>query len=370
MKIQFSDLNSQHKEIKKEIELAIKKVIAKGDFILGADVSLFEKEFAAVCNAKFAVGVSSGTAALFLACLSLDIKNTDEVIVPAFTYIATALAVSYTGAKPVFVDIDERTYNIDAAKIKDAITRNTKAIIPVHLFGQPADMSEILKIAKDYGLKVIEDAAQAHGARIKTNGRWLTVGGIGDIGCFSFYPSKNLGGLGDGGMIITNSEKIYKKIRMLRDYGRISKYEHAVIGYNSRLDTLQAAILRCKLKKLSKWNAMRRKAALIYDSILKKADVITPYVEKNVKHVYHVYAIRTKKRDRLFNLLKEKGISTIIHYALPLHLQKAYRNLGYKTGDFPVSEKIAQEVISLPMYAHLARSQIEYVCKWIKKRVK
>lgn len=372
MKIPFVDLNTQHKEIEKEIEQAVKNVIQRSDFILGEDVGLFEKEFAQFCNTQFAVGVSSGTAALFLALSSLGVKPRDEVIVPAFTYIATSLAVSYTGAKPVFVDIQEDTYNIDAKKIRKAVTKNTRAIIPVHLYGQPANMPEILKVAREYNLRIIEDAAQAHGASIKMeNSKWQVVGGLGDIGCFSFYPSKNLGALGDGGMVVTNKEEIYKKLLMLRDYGRVSKYEHAVIGYNSRLDTLQAAILRIKLKRLTQWNELRQKAADTYNKFLKDVKgVITPRALPSVKHVYHVYAIRTKSRDKLCQAFKDKGIGAVIHYPLPLHLQGAYKGLGYSRGDFPVSEKVAQEIISLPMYPQIEESQIEFITDCISDVIK
>lgn len=370
--IPFSDLGAQHKEIKVEINKAIKRVIERGDFILGEDVQLFEKEFAKFCNTRYAVGVSSGTAALFLAILSLDIGKGDEVIVPSFTYIATALAVSYTQAKPVFVDVDERTYNIDVNKIIKAITRNTKAIIPVHLFGQPANIPEILKIAKEYNLKVIEDAAQAHGASIKiADGSWQVVGGIGDIGCFSFYPSKNLGALGDSGIVVTNNEEIYRKLLMLRNYGRISKYEHTIIGYNCRLDTLQAAILRVKLRHLKRWNTLRQNLALIYNQNLSQIKgIITPYVTDDVRHIYHIYAIRIKKRDKVFKELNQKGIGVILHYPLPLHLQKAYQDLGYQKGDFPISEMIAQEIISLPMHPYLKKLEIKFISDKLRKIIK
>ncbi|MDD5729646.1 MAG: DegT/DnrJ/EryC1/StrS family aminotransferase [Candidatus Omnitrophica bacterium] len=369
MKIPFSDLGAQHKELNKEMFRAIRKVAAKGDFILGENVGLFEKEFAGFCGSKFSVGVSSGTAALFLALKALDIKEGDEVIVPVFTFIATALAVSYTGAKPVFVDIDENTYNIDVKKIEKAVTKKTKAIIPVHLFGQPADMPAILKLARKYNLKVIEDAAQAHGAEIDLGGgKTGKAGSIGDIGCFSFYPSKNLGALGDAGAVTTSDEKIFKKIFMLHDCGRVSKYEHAVVGYNSRLDTLQAALLRIKLKKLGTWNNMRIKAANIYNGMLKDIPGLTPpYAAGGLKHVYHVYAIRSKKRGQLIELFKEKGVSAIIHYPIPLHLQPAYKELGYKKGDFPVAEGICGEILSLPMYPHIKKGQIEYIAKLIRK---
>lgn len=375
MKVPFADLRLQHEEIKKEMNLAIAKVVRRGDFILGEEVGLFEKEFAQFCAVKYAVGVSSGTAALFLAVLSLDIGPSDEVIVPDFTYIATALAVSYTGAKPVFVDIEEDSYNIDVVKIKKAITKHTKAIIPVHLYGQAANMAEILKLAKEYNLKVIEDAAQAHGAAYydgrttKDEGRLgIRAGAMGDIGCFSFYPTKNLGGLGDGGMIVTNSQKIYEKLLMLRDYGRVSKYAHAIIGYNSRLDTLQAAILRIKLKKLPLWNKLRKEAAYLYNQCFKDTpEVVIPYESAFAKHIYHVYSIRVKNRDELLQLLKNKGIGALIHYPIPLHLQEAYKNLGYKKGDFPVSEKIAGEIMSLPIYPFIKETQVRYVADVIKR---
>jgi len=369
VKVDFLDFTKQHQEIKKEMDQAINQVIKRGDYILGKEVGIFEKEFAKFCNTRYAVGVSSGTAALFLAAKSLGIEKGDEVIVPAFTYIATALAVSYTGAKPVFVDIEEGTYNIDVSKIKTAITKNTKAIIPVHLYGQPANMPEILKIAREYDLKIIEDAAQAHGAGIKTQKNiWQVVGGIGDIGCFSFYPTKNLGALGDGGMITTNSEEIYKKLLMLRDYGRISKYEHALIGYNSRLDTIQAAILQIKLKKLAAWNKSRQETAQLYNNLLKDIPEVTiPYEGSGIKHAHHVYAIRTPKRDALLQALKSKKISVLIHYPVPLHLQIAYKDLNYKTGDFPVSEKIALEIMSLPIYPLMNKTHVKYVAETIKK---
>ena len=376
MKIPFCDLHAQHKEIRKEINQAIDKVIKRGDFILGEEVRLFEEEFARYCNSQFAVGVSSGTDALFLALASLGLAEADEVIVPAFTYIATSLAVSYTGAKPVFVDISGDTYNIDAGKIKKAITENTKAIIPVHLYGQPANMPEILKLAKVYNLKVIEDAAQAHGAGYKLKIKLgklkiKKVGSIGDIGCFSFYPSKNLGALGDAGMVVTNNKEIYEKLLKLRDYGRSSKYEHILIGYNARLDTLQAAILRIKLKRINKWNQMRAQAAGIYDELLGDIKgLITPYLSPGLEHVYHVYAIRVDSRDELSQKLKGKGISTIIHYPIPLHLQPAYKKFGYKKGDFPVAEKVAKQILSLPMYPHLKEKQIRYIVNSIKDILK
>jgi dTDP-4-amino-4,6-dideoxygalactose transaminase len=368
VKIPFVDLAAQHRQIRNEINVAVKRVINRGDFILGQDLELFEKDFAKFCQTKYAVGVSSGTAALFLALKSLGVGSTDEVIVPTFTYIASALAVSYTQAKPVLVDIEEDTYNIDVDKIERAITPRTKAVIAVHLYGQPANMEEVLKIAKQFNLKVIEDAAQAHGARLKIGNNWRLAGSLSDVGCFSFYPSKNLGALGDGGMLTTNHQDIYQKLLSLRDYGRVSKYEHVIIGYNSRLDTLQAAILRAKLQRLNQWNKMRRQAAKTYNQNLKGIPgLITPYCNPDVEHIYHVYALRTKQRDRLVNALKDNDIGAIIHYPIPVHLQKAYADLGYRRGDFPVSERVCQEILSLPMYPHIKENQIRFVCSAIRK---
>jgi len=369
MNVPFIDLKIQHKKIYKELKTALDQVLERGDFILGKDVGLLEQEFAKFCGTKYSLGVSSGTAALFLALDSLNIKEGDEVIVPTFTFIATALAVSYTKATPVFVDIDENSYNIDVNRITGAITSRTKAIIPVHLYGQPANMPEIIRIAKRHSLKIIEDACQAHGAQLKMpDGKWHQVGSIGDIGAFSFYPSKNLGGLGDGGMITTSNEEMHKKLAILRDCGRVSKYEHELIGYNSRLDTFQAAALRVKLKKISAWNALRIEAACVYNNLLKEVhQVTTPKTSLQTKHVYHVYAVRCLKRDLLLNFLREKGIGVLTHYNIPLHLQKAYKILGYKPGDLPVAEKISHEIISLPMFPFITKKQIKYVVDSIKE---
>lgn len=368
MKVPFLDLSLQYKEIKREIDIALKKAMERYDFILGKDLIIFEKEFARYCNRKFTVGVNSGTDALFLGLSSLGIGPGDEVIVPVFTYIATALAVSFTGAKPVFVDIHEGTYNIDINKIEQAITRKTKAIIPVHLYGQPADMKPLLTIAKAHGLKVVEDAAQAHGARYKVSANnWQITGSMGDIGCFSFYPTKNLGAFGDGGMIVVADEEVYKKLIMLRDYGRKSRYEHVTLGYNSRLDTLQAAILRVKLRYLTEWNAMRQQIAKSYTNRLKEIkNIILPYEADHVQSVYHIYAVRVKERDRVALELSKKGIGVLIHYPIPIHLQKVYKSLGYNKNDFPVAEKIAQEIISLPMYPYLRETQIKFIADQLK----
>lgn len=372
MKIPILDLSQQYRVIKKEMNVALAKTMQRGDFILGKEEKLFEQEFAKLCGNKFAVGVNSGTDALFLALLSLGIGKKDEVIVPVFTYIASAFAVTFTGAKPVFVDINENTYNIDIEKIEKAITKNTKAIMPVHLYGQTADMKPILAIAKKHNLRVVEDAAQAHGAMYKTSEKnRKTAGTMGEIGCFSFYPTKNLGACGDGGMIITDDVNIYRKLLMLRDYGRISRYEHVTLGYNSRLDTVQAAILRIKLKYLKIWNEMRRKNASIYRRELKDAkNIVLPYEADYSYHVYHCFAARVKNRDKAISKLTEKGIGVLIHYPIPLHLQKVYENLGYKKGDFPVAEKVAKEIVSLPMYPYLKETQIKFIADTIKESLR
>jgi len=367
MQVPFLDLIKQHKSIENEIEQAVKNVIRHSNFILGEEVGLFEREFARYCGSKFGIGLNSGTDALFLSLLALGIGPGDEVIVPAFTFIATANAVSYTGAKPVFTDIDEAAYNIDPQKIEQAITKRTKAIIPVHLFGQCADMQAIMRIARARGLKVIEDACQAHGVvyRLPVSSHQppgQKAGAIGDAGCFSFYPSKNLGGFGDGGMVVTDNKNLYEKLLLLRDCGRKSKYEHVVLGYNSRLDTIQAAALRVKLKYLDRWNKMRAYNAKVYDKFLEGAEnIIKPSAADYSTHVYHIYAVRVQKRDKIVEQLKTNGIGALAHYPIPLHLQEAYRGLGYCRGDFPVAERVCREIISLPMHPLLSPKEIKYV---------
>ncbi len=364
--IPFSDLSLIHKKIHKDLGIAIKSVFERGDYILGRDVCEFEKEFARYCGSKYSVGVSSGTDALFLSLKSFGIGPGDEVIVPAYTYVATANAVSYTDAKIIFVDIQEDSYNIDIKCLKKSITKKTKAIIPVHLYGQSADMSPILALSKEKCITIIEDAAQAHG------GVYLPLnkkcGTMGDVGCFSFYPSKNLGAYGDAGMVITKEESIYKKLLKLRDCGRISKYEHEIIGYNARLDTIQAAILRIKLRCLDELNNLRRQAAGLYSSFFRSMPEVKIPIEKDyARHVYHVYAIRVKNRDRLVERLKNKGVSCLVHYPIPLHLQPAYKSLGYKKKDFPIAEKVANEIISLPMFPYITKEQIKFVVDAIKE---
>jgi len=310
-----------------------------------------------------AIGVGSGTAALWMALLAIGIGQGDEVITTPNTFIATCEAISFCGAKPVFVDIDEQTYNMNPDLLEDAITPKTKGIIPVHLFGQMADMDRIMEIARAHELFVIEDACQSHGAEY--NGQ--RVGSIGDAGCFSFYPGKNLGAYGEAGTVVTNNEELAQKIRMLRDHGQAKKYKHRLIGWNGRMDGLQAAVLSVKLKYLAAWNKARRKNAQLYDELLTNVDgVITPIEEDYAKHVYHIYAIRTKNRNALVRALGEKNISCGIHYPIPVHLQEAYKFLGNREGSFPIVEKCANELLSLPMFPELSQEQIERVCHEIK----
>jgi len=363
MQVQFLDLKSQFRQIEKKFNKSLRETISRSDFILGQEEKLFEKEFAVYCGTDYAVGLNSGTDALFLSLAAMGIGKGDEVIVPAFTFIATANAVSYTGAKPVFVDIDEKTYNIDPAKIERAVTRKTKAVIPVHLFGQCCDMAALMRIARSHRLKIVEDACQAHGA--VTGGR--KAGAIGDCGAFSFYPTKNLGGWGDGGMVTTDDKKLYERLVMLRDCGRTTRYEHVIVGYNSRLDTIQAGVLRLKLPLLDDWNKQRMQAAHLYDSLLKKIQgVAVPVRAPYSSHVFHIYAVRTARRDRLVEYLKQNNIGVMVHYPIPLHLQKAYKDLGYSRGDFPAAEKACQEIISLPMHPALSAKEIRCVCRVIQ----
>ena len=363
--IPFVDLKAQYDSIKDEIDNAIQNVLNTTSFIMGEELKKFEVEFARFCDAKYAIGVANGSDALILALRACGIGKGDEVITVPHTFISTTEAISNVGGKVVFVDIDPKTYTIDVTKIEEKINKKTKAIIPVHLYGQPADMDTIMRFAKEYNLKVIEDAAQAHGAEYKRE----KVGSIGDVGCFSFYPGKNLGAYGDAGMVVTNNEEIAEGIKLLRNHGRITKkYEHDIEGYSSRLDNLQAAILRVKLRHLNKWNENRRGNAKKYNELLSNIDgIITPYEADYAKHVYHLYVIRVEKerRDKLRECLKSKDIAAGIHYPIPLHLQPAYKYLGYKRGDFPVTEKASQEIISLPMFAELTGEQIEEIFKAI-----
>lgn len=363
--INFLDLVAQYKSIEKEIDTAIKRVLDGANFIGGKEVKELEKEMAEFCGVKHAIGVNSGTDALFLSLKALRIGPGDEVITTPFTFIATAGVVVNCGAKPVFVDIDLKTFNIDASKIERAITPKTKAIIPVHLFGQTANMTEIMEVAKRHNLYVVEDAAQAVGAEYQGK----KAGTIGDLGCFSFFPAKNLGAFGDGGMVVTNNDGSAEKIKLLKAHGSSpkEKYLNLIIGTNSRLDALQAAILRVKLNYLLRWSKERAEKASYYNKELKGVgDIITPATAPDRNHIFHQYTIRTELRDKLQEYLKQKGIPAIIYYPLPLHLQPAFKNLNYKEGDFSESEKASKEVLSLPVYPELSENNQEFIIKEIK----
>lgn len=362
MNIPFLDLKAQHDELRAELREAFERVLDSGWYILGNEVAQFEKEFAGYCESKHCIGVGNGLDALHLILRAYGIGEGDEVIVPSNTYIATWLAASYAGATPIPVEPDERTYNIDPARIEAAITPRTKAIIAVHLYGQPADMDAINAIAQKHGLKVIEDAAQAHGARYK--GR--RVGSLGDAGGFSFYPGKNLGAIGDGGAVTTNDAELAEKIRMLGNYGSRVKYYNEVQGYNSRLDELQAAFLRVKLQYLDKWNARRVKLAAEYLHQLTECSLILPYVPTWAEPVWHLFVVCHAKRDVLQKWLGAAGIGTMVHYPVPPHLQAAYWNLKFVQGDFPVSEQLARTVLSLPMGPHADTVEGAEVIKRLK----
>ena len=359
--IQFVDLRAQHDSIRKELFDAITGIIDNSAFIMGPAIKEFEPKFAEFCGSRHAIGCSSGTSALHLALWALGIGAGDEVITIPHTFIATAEAISLCGAKPVFVDIDPATYTMDPSKLEAAITPKTKAVITVHLYGNPTNMDPILEIARKHGLKVVEDCAQAHGAEYKGK----RVGSIGDIGCFSFFPGKNMGAMGDAGAVLTDNDEIAQKVRMLRNHGREGKYEHQYVGYNERMDNLQAAILNVKLPHLAAWNELRREHAAEYSKLL-AGIVSTPTEAPGCKPVYHLYVIRHPKRDELQKYLKEKGIATGVHYPLPLHLQPAYADLNYKEGDFPATEQAAKEVLSLPMYPEMTSAMIQEVAEAIK----
>jgi dTDP-4-amino-4,6-dideoxygalactose transaminase len=363
MNVPFLDLKAQYLPIKDEIHTALDGVLEKTAFAGGPFVAQFEKEFAAFCGTEHAVGVGNGTDALWMALLAFGVKPGDEVITVPDTFIATCEAISYCGATPVFVDVDEKSYNMDPALLEAAITPKTKGIIPVHLFGQMADMDPIMEIAKKHKLFVIEDASQAHGSLYKEK----IAGSIGDAGCFSFYPGKNLGAYGEAGAVVTNNSALADKMRMYRDHGSSKKYYHQVIGWNARMDGFQGAVLSVKLKYLPQWNEARRKNAALYNQLFAGTDgIITPTEMTHAKHVYHVYALRVKNRDALISALGEKGIGTNVHYPVPIHLQNAYEFMGLKQGSYPVAEKCASEFVSLPMFAELTEEQINYVADAVK----
>ena len=367
MKVPFLDLKAQYQSIKPEIQSALNQVLENTAFAGGPFVAQFEKEFAAFCGTKHAVGVGSGTDALWAALVAMGVGPGDEVITVPDTFIATAEAISFCGARPVFVDVEETTYNMDPARLEAAITPKTKAIIPVHLFGQMADMDPIMEIARKRRLYVIEDAAQAHGAEHKGK----KAGSVGDVGCFSFYPGKNLGAYGEAGAVVTNNDQLADKMRMFRDHGQPKKYYHDMIGWNARMDGFQGAVLSVKLKHIDAWNEARRNNARLYTQLFAGASgLVAPREADYAKHVYHIYAIRVRNRDAFMAGLGEKDIATGIHYPVPLHLTGAYRSLGYKAGDFPVAERCANEFVSLPMFPELTAEQIDYVAKEVKAFLK
>jgi dTDP-4-amino-4,6-dideoxygalactose transaminase len=356
VQVPFVDLKAQYASIKTAVDEAVLTVLSNCNFILGREVTEFESDFANFLGVKHALGVSSGVDALRLALSALEIGGEDEVIIPANTFIATALAVSAVNARPVLVDIDAKTYNIDPNRIEAAITPRTRAIMPVHLYGQPCDLDAIMDIARRHNLRVIEDACQSHGARFQ--GR--CSGTFGDIGCFSFYPGKNLGG--DGGAIVTNDSQLAEKLSQLRNYGQVKKYYHAEKGLNARLDTVQAAVLGVKLKHLAEWNRRRAENAAYYcQQLIEIEQVAPPQIAPERDHIFHLFVARVKEREKLQQFLGERDITTLIHYPIPIHMQQAYADLGYQHGQFPITERAAEEILSLPMYSELSREQIDYV---------
>ncbi len=365
MNIPLVDLQSQYKGIKKEIDSVIEDVISRSAFIGGQYLNDFETSFASFCSVNHCIGVGNGTDAIFIALKAMGIGAGDEVITAANSFIATSEAITMTGAKVVFADIDPHTYNIDVKRVEDKINAKTRAIIPVHLYGQPVDMDPILALARKYNLKVVEDAAQAHDSSYKGK----KIGSIGDAACFSFYPGKNLGAYGDGGAVVTNNESLALKARMIANHGRIDKYDHEIEGVNSRLDGLQAAVLGVKLKHLSEWSQRRRQNAFLYNEYLKDTGLITPVEIDNVNSVYHLYVVRVKKelRKGLQDYLKTKGISTGIHYPIALPNLKAYSYLNHTPNDFPEATRASQEILSLPMYPELSEQEIKYVAENIKE---
>ena len=362
MKVPFLDLKAHHAPLIDQFDRAIRQVIESSAFAGGPFVERFEKEFAAYCGSKYAIGVGNGTDALWLTLLALGIGPGDEVITVPNTFFATVEAITYCRAQAVFVDVNENTFTMDPAELEKSLTARTKAIIPVHLFGQPADMDPILQFARAHGLFVIEDAAQAHGAEYK--GR--KAGTMGDAGCFSFYPGKNLGAFGEAGAVVTNDPELRKQIQVLRDHGQPRKYCHTLMGWNCRMDGIQAAVLSIKLRHLQGANLLRREHALQYNQAFSGIDeVATPFEARYARHVYHVYAIRVQKRDEVLRDLQEKGVGCAVHYPVPIHLQDACRNLSYTKGAFPVAENLADEFISLPLFPELTEEQIEYVARCV-----
>lgn len=362
MNIPLVDLKIQYESIKDEIQVAIRRVLESSQFILGEEVEAFEEEFAQYSGARHAVGVNSGTSALYLTLLALGVRPGDEVITVSQTFIATIEAISWTGARPVFVDIEDKTYTIDPARIEAVVTSRTKGIIPVHLYGHPADMDPILEIAKQRKLWVVEDACQAHGALYKGK----KVGGLGRVACFSFYPGKNLGAYGEGGAVVTNDRELAVQIKKLRNHGGLTKYSHEFIGWNARLEGIQGAILRTKLPFLDRWNELRRQHAREYTSLLRKGTFGLPQEAGWAKSVFHLYVIRVPRRDALNAYLNEQGIGSLVHYPRPNHLLGCFKDLGYGEGDLPVTEEVCREILSLPLYPELTPHQIQTVATQVQ----
>ncbi len=356
-KLPLVDLKAQHASIAAEVDAAVQRVIANTDFILGADVAAFEEEFAAYCEAAQCVALDSGMSALELGMRALGIGAGDEVITPANSFIASSSAISFTGGTPIWVDVDPRTHNIDPARIEAAITPRTKAIMVVHLYGRPADMDAVMAIARRRGLPVIEDACQSHGARYQ--GR--RTGSMGAFAAFSFYPAKNLGAYGDAGAITTNDAALAEKVRMMRNYGQRAKYDHVYLAWNRRMDTIQAAVLRVKLRHLDAWNEARRRIASTYDELLASTGATLPHSSGDVEHVHHLYVVQVDERERVITELDARGVGTGIHYPTPIHLQEAYRERGFGPGSFPVTEAAARRVLSLPMYPELTDDAVHRV---------
>jgi dTDP-4-amino-4,6-dideoxygalactose transaminase len=366
MSVPFLDLKLHHDPLKDEILAGIREVIDRSAFAGGPYVAEFEEEFAPFCQTRYAVGVGNGTEALWLVLLALGVGAGDEVITVPSTFMATAEAISFCGATPVFVDIDEQSYTMDPALLERAITKRTKAVIPVHLYGQMADMDPILEIARRHHLWVIEDACQAHGAEYKGK----RAGSMGHAGCFSFYPGKNLGAFGEAGAVVTNDQSLQEKLRILREHGQEKRYKHSHIGWNARMDGIQAVVLRIKLKHLERANEARRAHARRYNELLAdQKDLISPEQAAYARHVYHVYAVRVKNRDRMLRNLADRGISCGIHYPIPVHLQEAYQSLGFGPGSFPVSERCALECLSLPMFPELTEEQVNQVAQEVKSQL-
>ena len=357
MNIPFVDLKAQHRAIRDELNQVIQQVMERSDFVLGEDVVRLEEEFATFCGTHYAVGVDSGLSALELSLRAFGIGPGDEVIIPAHTFVATAAAVTFAGALPILVDVDPTTYNIDVAQIEAAITPRTRAILPVHLYGLPAEMDTVLHLADEHGLVVSEDACQAHGTYY--TGR--RVGSLGHASAFSFYPTKNLGGCGDGGMVVTGDAQVAEQVRAMRNCGQKAKYRHELPPFNHRLDTLQAAILRVKLRYLEGWNEARRRNGALYTKLLAGSGVITPVEAPDSVHVYHLYVVRTPQRDALQAHLREQGVGTAIHYPIPIHLQPFYAENEFRHGQFPVTEQLCDEILSLPMFPEMTAEQVHYV---------